>query len=205
MEIQINGKPGSQNRYDDVHIYHVGNLYPNAESVNVYNQISVTKSRLSIMLCRLSKEYRHHVTQEQMPADVMRYRRKRPHSRGLVDNLKAAHYSRHVIEQARLQERDYTTKATQYQSYISAQRVDSYLFAALKNRFYQYVYPLIEAQQPQSVIRTAVYERVILPVMSELNATESSDTVLYYNEDDLFGMLYYLTNKGHILWTLEPG
>ena len=50
MEIQINGKPGSQNRYDDVHISHVGNLYPNAESVNVYNQISVTKSRLSIML-----------------------------------------------------------------------------------------------------------------------------------------------------------
>ena len=42
MEIQINGKPGSQNRYDDVHISHVGNLYPNAESVNVYNQISVT-------------------------------------------------------------------------------------------------------------------------------------------------------------------
>lgn len=205
MEIQINGKPGSQNRYDDVHISHVGNLYPNAESVNVYNQISVTKSRLSIMLCRLSKEYRHHVTQEQMPADVMRYRRKRPHSRGLVDNLKAAHFSRHVIEQALFQERCYRKKVAKFHGYLSAQHIDSYLFGALKNRYNQYIYPLIEERQPLSTIRVSVYERVILPVMSELNDAGAADTVLYYNEDDLFGMLYYLTNKGHILWTLEPG
>ena len=45
-----------------------------------------------------------------------------------------------------------------------------------------------------------VYEKVVLPIIDEINANGSCDRQLCYNEDDIYGMLYYLTGKCHINW-----
>lgn len=37
--------------------------------------------------------------------------------------------------------------------------------------------------------------------MNELNENGAADACLCYNEDDIYGMLYYLTGNCHINWT----
>lgn len=41
MEININGNPGSGNRYDDVKIHQVGSYNPNATEVHIHQQVGV--------------------------------------------------------------------------------------------------------------------------------------------------------------------
>ena len=83
-----------------------------------------------------------------------------------------------------------------------ANRIDNYLFAIVSNHFDVYVLPLIEAEKPLSEINLAVYEKVIIPVVDELNVNEAEDTCLCYTTDDIFGMLYYLTGNCHINWAI---
>lgn len=59
----------------------------------------------------------------------------------------------------------------------------------------------IEQATPLTDIKRAVYEQVILPIMNELNENGAADACLCYNEDDIYGMLYYLTGNCHINWT----
>lgn len=74
-----------------------------------------------------------------------------------------------------------------------------YLFAKLCHSFDTYILPNIESQ-PLCDIRQMVYEKVVLPIIDEINANGSCDRQLCYNEDDIYGMLYYLTGKCHINW-----
>ena len=40
------------------------------------------------------------------------------------------------------------------------------------------------------------------PILEEINEQGSADTCLCYTEDDIFGILYYLTGNCHINWTV---
>lgn len=47
MEININGNPGSGNRYDDVKIHQVGSYNPNATEVHIHQQVGGQNSRMA--------------------------------------------------------------------------------------------------------------------------------------------------------------
>lgn len=200
MEININGNPGSGNRYDDVKIHQVGSYNPNATEVHIHQQVGGQNSRMASWFRKLKEEIDHDDKLQKKMADIMRYRTKLPHTLGLKRKLLDGGYNKTAIDKACRLKQGYAKKATKYQYYEMANRIDDYLFAILSNRFDDYVYPLIVNQRPLADIKQAVSEQVIIPVMKELNENGEDDIYLCYTTDDILGMLYYLTGNCHINW-----
>ena len=134
--------------------------------------------------------------------DIMRYRTKLRHTIGLEQKLLDGGFPKKAIDKARRQKQSYAKKATKYQYYEMANKIDNYIFAIVSDHFDREVLPLIEDEKPLREINQAVYDKVILPVMEELNTVGDSDTCLCYTLDDVFGMLYYLTGNCHINWAI---
>ncbi len=201
MEISITGNPGEGNRYNDVRMSQVGSYNPNATESKTYINYENPVTRLSSWFRKLKDEFEHDVKLQKKLDDIRRYRTKLPHTIGVERKLRDGGFSKQQIEKARRLKLYYAKKATRFQYYESAQRIDSYLFAIVSNRFDRYVMPLIEDGRPLRSINQAVYEQVVLHVMAELNTQGADDTCLCYNEDDILGMVYYLTGNCHINWT----
>lgn len=173
---------------------------PSATTAIQNHYAAPVDSRLSRWFRRLREEFDHDDRLQRKLDDIKRYRTRLPHTIGLDRKLQDGGFSVADIDRARRKKQYYAKKATRFQYYESAQRIDNHLFAIVCNRFDNYVFPLIQQAQPLVDVNRAVYEQVILPVMQELNANGADDDCLCYTEDDIFGMLYYLTGNCHINW-----
>ena len=199
MEINLNvkGNPGTGNSFNDTNIRKVDNYNPNACEVN--NYYTQSESRLEGWFLGLNEEIKNDIRLQKKLDDIKRYRTKLPHTIGLEAKLKDGGFSQSAIDKARRLKMYYAKKSTRFQYYESAQLIDGYLFAKLCNRFDTYILPNIESK-PLSETRQMVYEMVVQPIVDEINANGSCDRHLCYTEDDIFGMLYYLTGNCHINW-----
>lgn len=197
INLSVNGDPGTGNSFNDTKIRKVDNYNPNAREVN--NYYTQSESRLGGWFRRLNDEINNDIRLQKKLDDIKRYRTKLPHTIGLEAKLKDGGFSQSAIDKARRLKMHFAKKSTRFQYYESAQLIDSYLFAKLCHRFDTYILPNIE-NHPLCEIRQMVYEKVVQPIIDEINANGSCDRQLCYNEDDIYGMLYYLTGKCHINW-----
>lgn len=197
INLSVNGDPGTGNSFNDTKIRKVDNYNPNAREVN--NYYTQSESRLGGWFRRLNDEINNDIRLQKKLDDIKRYRTKLPHTIGLEAKLKDGGFSQSAIDKARRLKMYFAKKSTRFQYYESAQLIDGYLFAKLCQHFDTYILPNIESQ-PLCDIRQMVYEKVVLPIIDEINANGSYDRQLCYNEDDIYGMLYYLTGKCHINW-----
>ena len=202
MELNINGNPGTGNRFLDVKMDQVGSYNPAAKKVIINQTPIAPQSRLASWFARLQEDFKNDVRLQKKMNDIMRYRTKLPHTIGLEQKLLDGGFSKPAIDKARRQKQTYAKKATKYQYYEMANKIDNYLFAIVSDHFDREVLPLIEDEKPLREINQAVYDKVVVPVMEELNAVGDSDTCLCYTLDDVFGMLYYLTGNCHINWAI---
>lgn len=202
MELDIKGNPGDHNTFQDNHVGSTLSFNPNATDVqiNQYLQQQSYDNRLINCFRKLQEEVKHEIKLQKKLDDIKRYRTRLPHTIGLQAKLQDGGFSKGAIDKACRQKQYYAKKSTKYQYYEAAQQIDSYLYAIVCNRFDTYVMPLIVKQSPLEDIKTAVYEQVIMPVADKLASNGTEDTVLRYNIDDIFGMLYYLTGNCHINW-----
>ena len=200
MEINLNveGDPGTGNSYNKTKIDKVGNYNSNVRDVynNYYTQ---SESRLGGWFRRLNEEINNDIRLQKKLDDIKCYRTKMRHTIGLEAKLKDGGFSQSAIEKAQRLKMYFAKKSMRFQYYESAQRIDIYLFAKICHRFDTYILPNIESQ-PLSEINQMVYEMVVRPIVDEINANGSCDRHLCYTEDDIFGMLYYLTGNCHINW-----
>mgnify|MGYP000007189251 CR=1 FL=1 len=197
INLKVNGDPGTGNSFNDTKIRKVDNYNPNAREVN--NYYTQSESRLGGWFRLLNEEVNNDIRLQKKLDDIKRYRTKLRHTIGLEAKLKDGGFSQSAIDKARRLKMYFAKKSTRFQYYESAQRIDIYLFAKLCNRFDTYILPNIESQ-PLSKINQMVYEMVVQPIIDEINANGSCDRQLCYTEDDIFGMLYYLTGNCHINW-----
>ena len=203
MDLTIKGNPGTSNKYSDVHVGQTGSYNPAAKDVHHYYLApEPAESRLSAWFRKLAEEFRNDERLRRKLDDIKRYKTVLDKTRGLDKKLEDGGFAPDSIATARRKKQYYVKKATKYQYYESAQRIDSYLYAKVCNRFDSYVFPLIRGQHPLDEVRTAVYEQVVIPILEEINEQGSADTCLCYTEDDIFGILYYLTGNCHINWTV---
>lgn len=202
MELNINGNPGTGNRFQDVKMDQVGSYNPAAKKVIINQTPIAPQSRLASWFARLQEDFKNDVRLQKKMNDIMRYRTKLPHTIGLEQKLLDGGFAKKAIDKARRQKQSYAKKATKYQYYEMANKIDNYLFAIVSDHFDREVLPLIEDEKPLREINQAVYDKVVLPVMEELNTVGDSDTCLCYTLDDVFGMLYYLTGNCHINWAI---
>ena len=203
MDLTIKGNPGTGNKYNDIRVGQTGSYNPAAKDVHHYYLApEPAESRLSAWFRKLAEEFSNNETPRRKLDDIKRYKTVLDKTRGLDRKLEDGGFAPDSIATARRKKQYYVKKATKYQYYESAQRIDSYLYAKVCNRFDSYVFPLIRGQHPLDEVRTAVYEQVVIPILEEINEQGSADTCLCYNEDDIFGILYYLTGNCHINWTV---
>ena len=203
MDLTIKGNPGTGNKYNDVRLGHAGSYNPAAKDVHHYYLApEPAESRLSAWFRKLAEEFRNDERLRRKLDDIKRYKTVLDKTRGLDRKLEDGGFAPDSIATARRKKQYYVKKATKYQYYESAQRIDSYLYAKVCNRFDSYVFPLIRGQHPLDEVRTAAYEQVVIPILEEINEQGSADTCLCYTEDDIFGILYYLTGNCHINWTV---
>ena len=182
---------------------HGGNnqLLPNATHA-IQNFIGRQRSneRLMRLFMRLKKEAEENRQIDILRDEIERYQTQLPGTKGLEEKLTDGGFSRSDIEEALLDKQYFFKKATKYQYYESAQLINSFLYAKVKNLFNIHIKPMIESDSFLDPIQTAVYDRIIQPIMQEIESEGADDTCLCYTEDDIFGILYYLTGNCHINW-----
>lgn len=76
-----------------------------------------------------------------------------------------------------------------------AQDINVHILAKVKTSFIVEVYSFIIQGQTQEKINLLIRERVIEPVMKELGIN-----IFKYTEEDIMGMVFFLTGNCHIKW-----
>ena len=104
-----------------------------------------------------------------------------------------------IIEATRKKEK-FAKRLELNKFFESAQWIDSQLFGKIKMDFEAFVLPLINGGATKSVILIEVVIKVVQPILDLINIEGEYDTVLNYNADDIFGMVYYLTGQCHLNW-----
>lgn len=201
MQLNIQGDPGTGNRYDEVSMESVASYNPNAHNVNIHNYQAARQSRLAGWFQKLKDESTTNMRLNKKLDDIKRYRTKLPRTIGLEAKLRDGGFSATEIETAKRSKMYFAKKSTKFQFYESAQRIDSYLFAKVAHSFDTYVMPLINSARPLADVKQAVFEHVVSPIVDELNDNGYDDDCLCYDIDNIYGMLYYLTGNCHINWT----
>jgi hypothetical protein len=85
-------------------------------------------------------------------------------------------------------------KTSQYS--LIAQDVNVYLLTKVRRGFMMEIYGLICNKESEEKINLLITERIINPVKSDLGIN-----LFRYNEDDIMGMIFFLTGNCHIKWS----
>lgn len=84
-------------------------------------------------------------------------------------------------------------KTSQYS--IVAQDINVYLLSKVRRGFVMEIYSLICENESEEKINMLITERIINPVKADLGIN-----LFRYDEDDIMGMIFFLTGNCHIQW-----
>jgi hypothetical protein len=84
-------------------------------------------------------------------------------------------------------------KTSQYSSV--AQDINVYLLSKVRRGFVMEIYSLICNNESEDKINMLITERIINPVKADLGIN-----LFRYDEDDIMGMIFFLTGNCHIKW-----
>lgn len=197
MKLDITGDTGQNNTYQQNNVESTGSFNPNATTVNYYYKQS--QSRLGSYFERLEQEILKNVNEEVIE-ELIFYKTKLNGTRGLERKLQDGNFKQSKINDAIRLKELYAKKATKFECYPSAQRINLDLFARIKHEFETNITPLIEEETPLKTVMSEVREKIVKPIMALINENGAHDMYLQYNEDHIYGMIYYLTGMCHLNW-----
>ncbi len=190
-------------KYPFIEIDKAGSVNPAATTVNdtyhVYNE--GLPSRMAVDFENLRKEILKEVTQETID-ELKYYITELPGTKPFEEKLSDGGFTEDTIEEATRQKELYRKRAQMYRNYPSAQQINLDLLSSIKNSFYAYIFPLIEEGTPLRQIMQQLREKIVIPTKELLNKNGMYDDKLHYNEDHIYGMIYYLTGMCHLNWTV---
>lgn len=120
--------------------------------------------------------------------------------KSMPEKLKDGGFNENEILNATIRKEKYAKKIVSRQLFETEQKIDVELFAFIKLNFETYIDPLIELNSSKSIIKVALNEKVILPILEIINIEGKDDSFLCYTADDILGMVYFLTGKCHLNW-----
>ena len=114
---------------------------------------------------------------------------------GLEQKLKDGHRE-YLIDYAKDVKERFHKKLIQTSQYSNvAQDINIYLLTKVRRGFMMEIYKLICDNEPQEKINMLITERIINPVKADLGIN-----LFRYNEDNIMGMIFFLTGNCHIKW-----
>lgn len=132
--------------------------------------------------------------------DLVYYQTLLDGQKGLEEKLKDGGLNNAVISSAIRKKLKFAKKLEKYKYYVSAQWINSHLFAEIIMKFNDYIVPMIEAGEDKQSIMSSVSRYVINPLVQKLNKEGSNDNYLCYDAEDIYGMVFFLTGRCHINW-----
>ncbi|MDR0506580.1 MAG: hypothetical protein LBH32_07170 [Dysgonamonadaceae bacterium] len=115
---------------------------------------------------------------------------------GLEQKLKDGHRE-YLIDYAKDVKERFHKKLIQTSQYSNvAQDINIYLLTKVRRGFMMEIYKLICDNEPQDKINLLITKRIINPVKADLGIN-----LFRYNEDDIMGMIFFLTGNCHIKWS----
>lgn len=187
---------GENNTYQEIQVKDNSQYIAKVE--NVYLQPS-PQSRMDTYFQKLLKEIEEGITSDVFD-ELKYYQTKLDGTKGMEQKLIDGGFRLSRIQEATQLKEMYAKIATKYDCYPSAQRIIQLLFARIKHEFYASIFPLIEQQQAINIVMQQVHEKIVVPISDMLNANGAYDTYLNFNEDHIYGMIYYLTGMCHLNW-----
>lgn len=115
---------------------------------------------------------------------------------GLEEKLKIASKPQETIDFARECKEQYAKKLYKQQFYSSSQQINLILLSTARNRFINYVYPLITQGRSDEEVARALDEYVVKHLLAMLEA----DDCFVFTLDDVWGIIYFLTGNCYIKW-----
>ena len=187
---------GENNTYQEIQVKNNSQYIAKAE--NVYLHPS-PQTRMDTYFQKLLKEIEEGITSDVFD-ELKYYQTKLDGTKGMEQKLIDGGFRLSRIQEATQLKQMYAKIATKYDCYPSAQRIIQLLFARIKHEFYASIFPLIEQQQAINIVMQQVHEKIVVPISDMLNANGAYDTYLNFNEDHIYGMIYYLTGMCHLNW-----
>ena len=174
-------------------------ILPNAQEANQYFYGTAVTTRMAADFENLRREILKEVTQETIE-ELKYYITELPGTKPFEEKLIDGGFSEESIEEATRLKELYRKRAQMYRHYPSAQQINLELLSSIKNSFYTYIFPLIEEGTPLRIVLEQLREKIVLPTKELLNKNGMHDDKLRYNEDHIYGMIYYLTGMCHLNW-----
>lgn len=201
MRVDITGNPGSDNTFNQTEIQSVGSYNPAATTAitNFHFGNVGSSKRMGTYFEKLMDEIRQNVTEETI--DELRYYTTRlDGTKDMEEKLTDGNFPSYEIQDALRLKEFYAKRAARFEYYPSAQQITLMLFSRIKHEFYTYIFPLIDAETPHAVVMQEIRFRIVVPIMQVLDDNDVHEYQLNYNDDHIYGMIYYLTGMCHLNW-----
>lgn len=183
----------------------ITNQNPIDKQVNIAENrgsVYVSKpTRLSRRFEKLKEEVQNDIRYDKFIDDLTDFNTEQD-GKSMPDKLKDGGFSEQEIFRATKRKLRYSKKLEKNRFYESAQLIDIELFAKIKLNFETYVEPLIKAASNIELIKVAVTEKIVQPILELLNDDGYDDVFLNYTSEDVLGMIFFLTGKCHLNWTV---
>lgn len=105
----------------------------------------------------------------------------------------------HLFEDVSWFKQEYVKKLEKFQYYPSAQKIHALVLAAVLDKFWNCVRPLIRSKANEDDIFQAIDKYVIDPIFDLIESSGAED-IMGLSRMDINGMIFYLTGKCHIKW-----
>ncbi|MET3115720.1 MFS superfamily sulfate permease-like transporter [Pedobacter sp. CG_S7] len=171
----------------------VGQLHGNIDFSNI--------SRLGQRFKRLKEEVEKNIRLTDFIEDFKNYNTKLD-GRSMPDKLIDGGFNNQEILKATKRKHMYSKKLEKNKLYETAQLIDMELFSLINLYFETYIEPLIEQGKEKSVIKQAVLEKIVQPIIDLINQDGRDDTFLNYTIEEIYGMIFFLTGKCHLNWAV---
>lgn len=151
---------------------------------------------LTVLLEKLSKEQENDERAKEVIAELLRFQEpKEPTPIGLEKKLADGGRSHH-IEFALEAKECFVKKLAKNTLFESAQEIHVFVLGRIYTVFRTHIATLISQGASLDVVDAAVRTLIIEPLVAELQ-----ETSFRYYDEEVYGMLFYLTGNCYIRWT----
>lgn len=166
----------------------------------IVNSPKIVKiSQIRRLFRELSEEYGNKDKIEEIIFELTEYQIEKDVI-GLDAKLIDAGCTENYIEDAEVVKQKFAKKLYHFQEYQSAQRIFVLLLAQVSELFRAKILPLLNSGKDVIDLQNDIYIEIINPIYLLLGKEASEDNVLYLNQAEIKGMVYYLTGRCHIKW-----
>ena len=166
---------------------------------SIYNIGRVTfggKSQLELLYEKLEKERKNDTVFSEIIDELLHYRQQVKDEKviGLEQKLKNGNRLKY-LEFAEKTKEIFVKKLLKNEHSETAQAIYAFILAKIYSGFSTYVYPKIMEGQPDEIINQHISNFIIQPLEDLLGVN-----LLRIYEDEIYGMIYFLTGNCHIKW-----